>query len=481
MGISSFQASHSMVSQSLLLLLLVVFSALLLLLLSTKQKMKSVASRRLPPGPKKLPLIGNLHQLGSLPHVGLQRLSNEYGPLMYLKLGSVPTLVVSSADMAREIFREHDLVFSSRPESYAGKKLSYGCNDVVFAPYGEYWREVRKIVILELLSAKRVQSFQELREEEVTLMLDAITHSSGPVNLSELTFFLSNNVICRVTFGKKFDGGGDDGTGRFPGILQETQNLLGAFCIADFFPWMGWFNKLNGLDARLEKNFLELDKIYEKVIEEHLDPERPEPEHEDLVDVLIRVQKDPKRAVALSIEKIKGVLTDMFVAGTDTSSASLVWTMAELIRNPSVMRKAQEEVRSAVRGKYQVEESDISRLIYLKLVVKESLRLHPPAPLLVPRKTNEDCTIRGYEVPANTQVFVNGKSIATDPNYWENPNEFQPERFLDSSIDFRGQNFELLPFGAGRRGCPGTNFAVLLIELALANLLHRLTGNWLMG
>ena len=169
----------------------------------------------------------------------------------------------------------------------------------------------------------------------------------------------------------------------------------------------------------------------------------------------------------------KNRFQDMFVAGTDTSSASLVWTMAELIRNPSVMRKAQEEVRSAVRGKYQVEESDLSRLIYLKLVVKESLRLHPPAPLLVPRKTNEDCTIRGYEVPANTQVFVNGKSIATDPNYWENPNEFQPERFLDSSIDFRGQNFELLPFGAGRRGCPGTNFAVLLIELALANLLHR--------
>ena len=163
----------------------------------------------------------------------------------------------------------------------------------------------------------------------------------------------------------------------------------------------------------------------------------------------------------------------MFIAGTDTSSSTLVWIMAELIRNPSAMQRAQDEVREAVKGKAKVEESHLPKLMYLKSVVKEGLRLHPPVPLLIPRETTETCKIEGYDIPAKTRVFVNAKSIGTDPKYWKNQNEFQPERFLDSSIDFRGQHFELLPFGAGRRGCPGINFAVLVIELALANLLHR--------
>uniref|UniRef100_A0A7N2MP31 Cytochrome P450 71A1 n=1 Tax=Quercus lobata TaxID=97700 RepID=A0A7N2MP31_QUELO len=396
-----------------------------------KQRKKLVQSKKLPPGPSKLPLIGNLHQLRGLPHRSLQHLSDEHGPLMFMKLGSIPTLVVSSADIAREIFKTHDLVFSGRPVLYAAKKLSYNLSAVSFAPYGEYWREVRKIVILELLSAKRVQSFQAVRDEEVALMLDSIAVSSGP-------------------------------------------DLLGGLCIADFFPWMGWWlSKFNGLETRLEKNFRELDEIYDKVIEEHLDPRRPEPEHENLVDVLLRVQKDSNQAIALSSDHIKGVLTDMFIAGTDTSSTILVWIMAELIRNPSVMQRAQTEVREAVKGKTKVEENHLSKLMYLKSIVKEGLRLHPPAPLLVPRETTDDCTIEGYHIPAKTRVFVNAKSIGTDPKYWKNQNEFLPERFLDSSVDFRGQHFELLPFGAGRRGCPGMNFAILIIELALANLLHR--------
>lgn len=229
---------------------------------------------------------------------------------MFLQLGSIPTLIISSADMAREVFKNHDRVFSSRPVLYAAKKLSYGCMDVAFAPYGEYWREVRKIVILELLSPKRVQSFEAVRDEEVTLMLDSIAHSLAPtINLSELTLLLANNVICRVAFGKKYDGGGHYGAGGFHGMLHETQNLLGGFCVADFFPWMDWFNKFNGLETRLEKNFRELDKFYDKVIEEHLDPKRPKPEREDLVDVLLRVQKDSSQAIALNNEQIKGVIT----------------------------------------------------------------------------------------------------------------------------------------------------------------------------
>ncbi|XP_059641239.1 cytochrome P450 71A9-like [Cornus florida] len=460
-------------SSHLFLMLSPIFLIPFLLLLLIKPRNKIVEARRLPPGPKKLPFIGNLHQLGDLPHRSLEHLSNEYGPLMFLKLGSVPTLVVSSADMAREIFKEHDRVFSGRPVLYAAKKFSYNCSTMSFAPYGGYWREVKKIAMTELLSAKRVQSFDAVREEEVTLMVDFIAHSSSPVNLSELALLLSNNVVCRAAFSRKSDEKGENGKNKFDEILHETQDLLGGFCVADFFPWMGWFNKFSGLEERVEKNFNKLDRFYDKVLEEHLDPKRPKPEHEDLVDVLLRVQKDPSQVIRLNDEQIKAVITDMFIAGTDTSSATLVWIMTEVIRNPSVMRKAQEEVRDAVKGKGKVEESDISKLVYLNLVIKETLRLHPPVPLLVPRETTESCTIRGYEIPAKTRVFFNAKSIATDPKCWENPNEFRPERFLNSSIDFKGQNFELLPFGAGRRGCPGINFSLVLIELALTNLLYH--------
>jgi cytochrome P450 len=285
----------------------------ILFLLMIKQRKKLVQAKRLPPGPSKLPLIGNLHQLRDLTHRSLQHLSDKHGPLMFLQLGSIPTLIISSADMAREIFKAHDLVFSGRPILSAAKRLTYNLSSVSFAPYGEYWREVRKIVILELLSAKRVQTFQAVRDEEVAVMLDSIALSSGPVNLSELALLLANNIVCRVSFGKKYESGEDKSKSRFHEILRETQDLLGGFCIEDFFPWMGWLNKFNGLETRLEKNFRELDELYDKVIEEHLDQRRPEPEHEDLVDVLLRVQKDPNQATALNSDQIKGVLTVCFL------------------------------------------------------------------------------------------------------------------------------------------------------------------------
>ncbi|KAF2282873.1 hypothetical protein GH714_043357 [Hevea brasiliensis] len=307
-------------------------------------------------------------------------------------------------------------------------------------------------------------------------MLDSVACSSVPINLSDLSVVLSNNVICRVALGRKCDGRFIGESGGLNDLLREAQQSLGGFCIADFFPWMGWLCKFNGLEARVEKNFKEFDKLYDKLLQEHLDPRRPKPEHEDLVDVLLRLQKDPNREVELSDDSIKSALMDMFIAGTDTSSATLVWTMTELIRNPYAMRRVQEEVRRVSKGKEMVQESDLPQLVYLKSVVKESLRVHPPAPLLVPRETIEDCKIGDYEIPARTRVYISASSISMDPKSWKNPEEFRPERFLHSSIDFSGQHYELIPFGFGRRGCPGMNFSIVLIELALANLLHRY--NW---
>lgn len=278
------------------------------------------AKLKLPPGPIKLPLIGSLHQLlgNSLPHKSLEQLSHHYGPIMLLQLGSIPTLVVSSAEIAKEIFKTHDVIFSGRPVLYAANKFSYNCSSMSFAPYGDYWREIRKIVVLKLLSPKRVQAFQAVREEEVKDLLKTITSTSSfstnsfsTINLSELTLSLANNVICRVAFGKKYDGDDhENGESRFREMLHESQDLIGGFCIADFFPWLTWLNKFNGLEVRLENCFRGLDSFYDKVIDEHLDPERPhQTEHEDVVDVLLQVQNDPNQAIKINNDQIKGVLT----------------------------------------------------------------------------------------------------------------------------------------------------------------------------
>ncbi|XP_077219466.1 cytochrome P450 71A9-like [Tasmannia lanceolata] len=457
---------------SILILLLLAFIPTYFLL----RKKRKNELRNLPPGPKKLPIIGNLHQIGELAHRSLEKLSHEHGPLMFLQLGCIPTLVISSADVAREIIKSYDIVFSGRPVLYAANKITYGCSSMSFSPYGEYWRQVRKASLLALLSAKRVQSSRMVREEEVGLLIASLRSSSissVPINLSELTLSLVTNIVCRTIFGKKYDdNSGGFGKSRFYDILKESQALLGGFCISDYFPGLEWVNTFTGMRARLEKNFRELDDFYEGVIKEHLNHERPETENEGIVDFLLKVQKDPSLATPLNRDQIKAIITDLFIAGIDTSSSSLVWTMAELIRNPRAMKIAQDEVRRIIGTKEMVQESDLHQLNYLQVVVKESLRLHPPAPLLLPRETTEKCIVGGYEIPAKTRVLVNATAIGMDRKYWKSPEEFLPERFIDNPIDYKGQDFEFIPFGIGRRGCPGLQFAIPVIELALANLLH---------
>ncbi|KAH9718036.1 cytochrome P450 83B1 [Citrus sinensis] len=395
---------------------------------------------KLPPGPQGLPFIGNLHQFDvSKPHVSFWELSKKYGPLMSLRLGFVPTLVVSSAKMAKETLKTHDLQFSSRPALVATQKLSYNGLDLVFSPYAA---------------------------------------ASKQVNLSEIMMSLSCNIICRLGFGKRSGDQSETITerSRFHTLLNEIQALSIGFFVADYFPFMGWIDKLTGMIRRLENNFQESDRFYQELIDEHLDPKRTKAkvQQEDLVDVLLQIRKDHGFKVDLTLDHIKAVLMNIFVAGTDTSAATLVWAMTYLMKHPRVMKKVQEEIRSLVGGKKSfVDEDDVQELHYHKAVVKETMRLQPPVPLLVPKETIEKCTIDGYEIPAKTLVYVNAWAIGRDPEAWENPEEFNPERFIDRSIDFKGQNFELIPFGAGRRICPGMHLGTANVELALTNLLYK--------
>ncbi|ONK57941.1 uncharacterized protein A4U43_C09F5850 [Asparagus officinalis] len=453
----------------LLLLLLLPFSLLLLLLLKTNIKRNH---QNLPPGPRRLPIIGNLHQLGLSPYHSLHTLSVKHGPLVFLQLGSVPALIVSSSSAAQQIIKSHDAAFSNRPHFQAAYKLTYGGIDITTSPYGNYWKQLRKVCINELLSLKCVESFRTLREDEVSRLIDRIKNSSSSsstmINLTKVMLNFGNNFVCRIMFGDKFR----ERESRFDEIISETKGLVEEFWVSDFLPGLKWVNEVRGDKKRLEKNFKEFDGFFDEMIKEHVSVDGDE--HEDLLHILLRLQKDPSYSASFtSITNVKSLMLDIFIGGSDSSSEIIVWTMAELMRNVRVMSKLQKEIQQVVGSKSKVEESDLQSLNYLKLVIKETLRLHPPGPFLVPRETIEPCNIEEYDIPSKTMVFINAKALAMDPKSWKNPHEFWPERFLENDRDYKPtQYFDYMPFGFGRRGCPGVNFALAIMDLTLANLLH---------
>lgn len=391
---------------------------------------------------------------------------------MLLHLGNTPTIIVSSEDITREVLKTHDLIFASRPLSSVTQKLAYGCGDVAFAPYGKYWRQARKICVVHMLSLKRVKSFQFVRDEEISLFIKKIHEShDGLVNLSEMIGKLSNDIVCRATFGKKCFGEGEECN--FGETLMEYAYLLGSFPIGDFIPWLGWVDWLRGLDARVRNNFKEIDAFLDKVFEEHLrNNVKAEGECINFVDVMLSL--DDMDGISISRDNMKAIVLDMFSGGIETTTSTINWAMAELIKNPEAMKRAQEEIKQIIKHEGIITEESIDRMKYLKAVIKETLRLHPPLPLLVPHASIQDVKLCGYDIPARTTVMINAWAIGRDPKSWERPEEFDPQRFINYDIDFKGQDsFNLIPFGAGRRICPGIGFAMAIIELVLTRLLHH--------
>lgn len=388
---------------------------------------------------------------------------------MLIHLGSTPSLVVSSASAAREMLKTHDIIFSNRPQSRIMCKVIYDGKDLVFSPYGEYWRQIRSICVLQLLSTKKIQSFRKIREEEVDLVIEMIKRSeASPVNMSEIIMLFSSNLLCRTAYGKKYAG--EVGTD-FKQLLKEFVEVMGAISMRDFIPWLGWIDRLTGLESQVDKVAKDFDEFLEHVVQEHLEHKNDKEENEkDFVDILLDVQKE--NADALTMNGIKAIVLDMFAAGTDTTYTLLEWTMTELMRHPQIMKKLQNEVRGIIREKSKVSEDDMEMMTYLKAVIREVLRIHPPLPLLLFRENSEDVKIAGYDIAARTQVIINAWAIQRDPTYWEEPDEFRPERFLNSSVESKWQDFHMIPFGAGRRGCPGVPFALVNAELVLANLVY---------
>ncbi|GJN38195.1 hypothetical protein PR202_gb27215 [Eleusine coracana subsp. coracana] len=478
-----------------------------LFILATTASRRRNNGRCLPPSPPGLPLLGHLPLLGSLPHRKLRALAESHGPVMLLRLGRVPTVVASSSAAAQEAMKTRDLAFASRAPSAMATKVLYG-RDMVFAPYGEFWRQARRVSVVHLLSPRRVQSFsfRRAREHEAATLLRRIhihVNSSGVVNLSHLLISYARGVISRAAFGDHdYELDGEDGGGKLRKVFEDFEELLGAGTVGEFVPWLAWVDTLTGLHARATRTFRALDGLLDRVLADHLATKRrrrlmvgdDDDHRQDFVDVLLDVKEAEEKAggeVQFDTTAIKAIILDMFAASIDTTHTTLEWAMAELINHPHQMRKLQTEIRGAVPAAVNNNNGSRSVVVteehllenkhklmpYLKCVIKETLRLHAPVPLLVPRETMEDTELLGYHVPARTRVVINAWAIGRDHATWgRDADEFVPERFAaGEEYDIVGQqdDFRFVPFGAGRRGCPGIGFAVPSIELALATLLYH--------
>ncbi|AES66281.1 cytochrome P450 family 71 protein [Medicago truncatula] len=430
--------------------------------------------KRLPPGPVGLPILGSLLKLGANPHLDLHKLSQKYGPIMHLRLGLVPTIVVSSPQAAELFLKTHDIVFASRPPIEAAQLMFYNQKDVSFSVYGSYWRNMRKMCTLELLSHTKINSFRSMREQELDLLIKFIREAANDgttVDISAKVAALTADMTCIIVFGKKYSDKDLNEKG-FKASMQELMSLAATPNIADFIPYIGALD-LNGLTRRMKAIGKIFDEFLEKIIDEHIQSEnKDDNKTKDFVDVMLGFVGTEESDYRIERSNIKGIMMDMLIGSTDTSATSIEWTISELLKNPRVMKKVQKELETVVGMKRKVEESDLDKLEYLNMVIKESLRIHPVVPLLVPHQSMEDCTVEDFFIPKNSRIIVNGWAIMRDPNSWTDPEKFWPERFEGNNIDVGGHDFQLIPFGSGRRGCPGLHLGLTMVRLVVAQIVH---------
>ncbi|KAK1433526.1 hypothetical protein QVD17_10437 [Tagetes erecta] len=438
------------------------------------------------------PIIGHLHFLGGsrLPHRVLSDMADRYGPIFTMKLGVHKVLVVSNGEIAKECYTTNDKIFASRPKSTAAEIMGYNYALVGLSSYGDYWRNMRKMLTLEVFSQRRVQMLEHVRVSELKASMKDIyetwlknKESDGSnmvkVDLSEWLGNLMLNVVLRILSRKRFPLDHKESI-RSQKAVRNFFELLGTFVVSDFIPFLNAFD-LGGYKKKMKMAGKDMDDILEGWLKEHKREKELGKQHEGnqvFIDVMITRLKDASEDVFPGYDHdtvIKASCLAILIAASDTMAVTLTWALSSLLNNPKTMQMAQDEIDEHVGRKRLVEQSDMKKLVYLQAIVKETLRLHPPGPLSVPRVSTEDCVVSGYNIPKGTRLFVNLWKLQRDPNVWLDPHEFKPERFLAThkDIDMKGNNFELIPFSSGRRMCPGVYFTLEFLPLTLASVLQQ--------
>ncbi|XP_038970367.1 cytochrome P450 81Q32-like [Phoenix dactylifera] len=452
----------------------------LLILFVIKLLFFSKKKKNLPPSPPSLPFLGHLHLFKKPLHLTLARLSDLHGPILRLHFGSRLVLVVSSPSAVDECLTKNDITFANRPRLPSLKPISYNYTSLGGASYGPHWRNLRRITTVELLSTHRLQSLSDIRADEVQATVRQLfrdwkassAEGFSKVELKSRLFALSLNVLMRMITGKRYygeeegEGGVSEEARRFRELVEEGASLIGASNLGDFFPVLRWVD-YQGVNKRLVTVQNGRDEFMQRLIDEHRSKSKDEGvEKKTMMGVLLSLQKtDPEY---YTDQMIKSLGVGLLAAGTDTSSDTVEWTLSLLLNNPQALKKAREEIDARVGKGRLLEEADFSNLPYLQCVITETLRLYPAAPLLLPHESSQECSVGGFHIPCGMMLLVNAYSIHRDPKVWEEPTRFMPERFEGG----KGEGKLMIPFGMGRRRCPGEGLAVRVVGLALGALIQ---------
>nr|BDB51508.1 cytochrome P450 [Scoparia dulcis] len=456
--------------------LTILLGLLLSLTLVHGLQLLSTKSKKLPPGPTPLPIIGSLHLLGDKPHKSLTQLAKTHGSLMCVRLGLINTVVVSSAAMAKEVLQKQDLAFSTRtiPDAlHAHDQFKYS---VVWLPVSDRWRSLRKVLNSYIFSVNRLDANRHLRSRKVEELINYCRRNSQTgeaVDVGRAAFRTSLNLLSNTIFSMDLSDPYSDSGKEFRDLVWNIMVESGKPNLVDFFPFLEKIDP-QGIRRRMTVHFGKMLRLFQDLIDERLHQKpgksRKDDACRDVIDVLLKTSAENPEEIDRT--HIEHMCLDLFVAGTDTTSSTVEWAMAEALKNPNTMKKAKAELEEVIGKGKLVDESDISCLPYLRSFVKGTLRIHPPAPFLIRRQAEQGVQVCGYDVPNDSQVLVNVWAIGRDAETWPNPLEFKPERFLDSEVDVKGRDFELIPFGAGRRICPGLPLAVRMVPVVLGSLLN---------
>ncbi|CAI0429135.1 unnamed protein product [Linum tenue] len=449
-------ASSHTIPYYLLLLPLFFLSLTYLALKSTNS-----GRRKLPPSPPwGLPIFGHSGFMKPPIHRILHALAQRHGPIFSLRLGTRPAVVVSSAALAEECFTKNDVAFANRPRFTMAKHIHYNYTTMTHAPYGGHWRNLRRIGSLEIFSAHRLAASLPIRREEVRRLVANLVRRTdgGPAVVEMKSAFqeLTFDTMMRMVAGKRFYSDDEEARG-FREVIKEVVARAGASNRADFGAVLRWID-----GGKLERTARELagrtDSFLQKLIEER--------RRNTMIDHLLALQESEPENYSDQI--IKGLVMVMLLAGTDTLSVTLEWALANLLNHPNILLKAREEIDKQIGQERLIDEPDISNLTYLQNIIVETLRLYPAGPLLVPHASSEDCVVGGYHVPRDTILLVNAWAIHRDPNLWDDPTSFIPERYENEGKE----SYKMIPFGLGRRSCPGVGLAHRFMGLTLGILIQ---------
>ncbi|XP_040376053.1 cytochrome P450 76M5-like [Oryza brachyantha] len=461
-------------SQLLLVSLLAVPLLYLLWSKAARRRPSGAAAPPPPPGPTPFPVIGNIPDLlrhGGELHRALAGFAASYGPVMSLRLGMATTVVLSSPDAAHEALHKRDGAISSRWVPDNANVLGHQDISMAWLPSSSpLWKHMRTLASTLLFTSRRLGASRGIRERKARELVDHLGARSGrPVRVGLAVFGSVLNFMSNVFFSEDVVELGSETGQAFQQLIADSVAETAKPNISDFFPFLSALD-LSRRRRAAARNLKRFYDFFDDVIDRRLNSGGEKPG--DLLDSLLELHAKSQ----LERPLIRALMTDLFIAGSHTTTTTLEWAMAELLRNPGKMARARAELREAF-GQGAVEEGELAGLPYLQAVIKETLRLHPPAPLLLPHRVSEPgVTLGGFSVPEGTRVLINAWAIGRDPAAWPSPEPeaFAPERFLDREADFWGRTLEFIPFGSGRRACPGIPLAVAVVPMVLAAMLHSL-------